>query len=71
MGMTREQRVQAEGTYAEALVPLVKATPSAPTYEPRRSTIASTPTIVPFVYPQIQGTLTTVDELRTPFPLGL
>ena len=54
---------QAEGTFAEALIPLVKVTPSTPTYEPKRSTITPLPTIVPFVYPQIQGTLATSNKL--------
>ena len=59
---------QAEGTYAEALLPLVKVTPSAPTYEQKRSIITPLPTIVPFIYTQIQGTLTNSNELRHPLP---
>ena len=59
---------QAEGTYAEALIPLVKVTPSAPMYKPKRSIITPLLTIVPFVYPQIQGTLANSNKLRHPLP---
>ena len=53
---------QAEGTYSEALLPLVKTIPSAPTYKQKRSIITPLPTIVPFIYPQIQGTTNISNE---------
>ena len=59
---------QAEGTYSEALLPLVKAIPSAPMYEGKSSIITPLPTIVPFIYPQIQGPTNISNETQRPLP---
>ena len=59
---------QVEGTYSEALLPLVKTTPSTPVYEGKGSIITSLPTIVPFIYPQIQGTSGLNHETQRPLP---
>ena len=57
-----------EGTYSEALLPLGKTTPSAPVYEGKSSIITTLPTIVPFIYPQIQGTSGLNRETQRPLP---
>ena len=57
-----------ECTYSEALLPLNKTTPSAPMYEGKSSTITTIPTIVPFIYPQIQGTSGLNRDTQRPLP---
>ena len=61
-------RKQVEGTYSEALLPLGKTTPSTPVYEGKGSIITTLPTIVPFIYPQIQGTSGLNHETQRPLP---
>ena len=57
---------QVEATYSETLLPLVKTMPSASVYKGKSST--SLPTIVPFIYPQIQGTTGINHETQRPLP---
>ena len=62
------EETQVEGTYSEALLPVVKTIPSAPVYEGKSSIITPLPTIVPFIYPQIQGTKGINNETQRPLP---
>ena len=57
-----------ECTYSEALLPLNKTTLSAPMYEGKSSTIMTIPTIVPFIYPQIQGMSGLNRDTQRPLP---
>ena len=69
---TSSTRCQKKSKWSEPtlrlLLPLVKTVPSAPVYEGKSSIITSLPTIVPFIYPQIQGTTGLNHETQRPLP---